>query len=538
MLSQAPVDHLLELFVQGRMQDVLAASGVLIAKQPLAADPYQIRAMALARTGNTSKALDGYRRALIAAPGHHVAHYNYANTLRGLNDADPAIAHYRRAIAVSAGFSEAHNNLGLLLRAAGDRAAARQCFEKAIRFGGPRAEYLVNLAQTLVELGENDGVAERCRKALAIEPAHVGGWAALGSHADAGGRDDDAIRYNDRALAVAPGLSAVRSNSGLIKLRLGRFRDGWADYRERRQPTVDVRNPDGAPVPRWSGGPVRGARLLLWCEQGIGDQVMFLTLVPHLLRAGASVSLVLEDRLIDLSRRWFPQAGIIREREILGQPVLGRPVDAWTFLGDLPGQLDLFCGGEAAPEHTLAPDPGRAAALRRGLLDRHPGQRLVGITWRSISPITGPPRTIAPALWRPVLAVPGCAFVSLQYGAVPADADAFRQATGHCPDFAHGVQPMTDLDGLVALIDAVDLVVCPTNSTVHFAGAMGKPGWILLQNRADWRWGIRSDRSRWYPSLRLYRQQLPGDWSPVMAAVARDLEGWAAAGGPVSRPGE
>src|SRR3546814_13493684 len=99
----------------------------------------------------------------------------------------------------------------------------------------------------------------------------------------------------------------------------------------------------------------------------------------------------------------------------------------------LPRHLSLFCGGTAAPEAWLRPDRRRADALRRALRARHPGRQLVGITWRSISPSSGPQRSIDPALWRPVLSVPQCAFVGLQYGAMPEDYEEFRRATGVQP---------------------------------------------------------------------------------------------------------
>src|SRR3546814_10531980 len=139
-------------------------------------------------------------------------------------------------------------------------------------------------------------------------------------------------------------------------LRLGRFAEGWAGYHYRRKPVVEVRNPDGAPLPEWSGAPLAGQRLLLWCEQGIGDQIMFLSLVPHLLRQGARLALVIEDRMLPLVRRSFPQVDVIAERIIVADPQLPVTMDAWTFLGDLPRHLSLFCGGTAAPEAWLRPD--------------------------------------------------------------------------------------------------------------------------------------------------------------------------------------
>ena len=94
-------------------------------------------------------------------------------------------------------------------------------------------------------------------------------------------------------------------------------------------------------------------------------------------------------------------------------------------------------------------------------------------------------------------------------------------------DNSHGVEPIDDLDGLAALVAAVDLVVCPANNTVHFAGALSKPCWTLLPTRPDWRWGLSRSDSLWYPKTAVYRQDSNDEWNPVMTRVATDLTTWA-----------
>lgn len=200
--------------------------------------------------------------------------------------------------------------------------------------------------------------------------------------------------------------------------------------------------------------------------------------------------------------------------------------DVHIALGDLPHRFGVFCDGPASPRPWLVPDAARVAGLREALDRRHPGRRLVGITWRSSASGTGHRRTIPIDLWRDVLRTPGIAAISLQYGLDPGDLAAVEAATGQTVDHDHGVDPLSDLDGLAALVAAMDLVISPANNTVHFAGALGQECWTLVPTPPDWRWGLSRDDSLWHPNMRVLRQPREGDWSSVMTRIASDLRAW------------
>ena len=178
------------------------------------------------------------------------------------------------------------------------------------------------------------------------------------------------------------------------------------------------------------------------------------------------------------------------------------------------------------PDPWIILDTRRVTELRSALEARHPGKRFVGITWRSIAPKTGGSRTIPPSFWTPLAEIPDIAVVSLQYGAVVEDGASFEREAGLALDLQHGVEPLEDLDGLAALVAAMDLVICPANNTVHFAGALSKPCWTLVPVKPDWRWGLTRSDSLWYPTTTVYRQPTEGDWVPVMRAVSDDLKRW------------
>ena len=123
--------------------------------------------------------------------------------------------------------------------------------------------------------------------------------------------------------------------------------------------------------------------------------------------------------------------------------------------------------------------------------------------------------------WKSVVAMSGAQFVNLQYGDMKHELSEMRPLTVHHWD---DCDPLRDLDDFAALTSALDLVISVDNATVHLAGALGVPVWILLPWEADWRWMRDRDNSPWYPTARLFRQPQPKDWSSVFAHVANELK--------------
>ena len=536
---------------------------------------------------NFSAAIEWFRRLLAAHPEAAATWFSLGNALRDLKRPVDAERLYRRTLCLVPGSGNVQNNLGLLAYVEGDWAAAEAWFRSASR-GDPRlAAGWSNRARALQKL-ERDADAilpykrgllidpadlsayceisgllevERwARRAMALDPVspkpynrmallstknegragvltwlHRGGvvrpndpdaWYNIGVEFSRAGDPAGAVTYGTYAIHVSDAHSRAHLNTALALLALERFQEGWRAHTRRLETSEGAALRRVFDIPEWDGEAIAGRHLVLWGEQGIGDEVQFLTLAPHLQRLGARLTILTEERLRPIARRSFPDAVVPDVGPPTGRTEDHHGADLHLAMGDLPERLNLFCGGEAAPEPWIVPDADRAAALRSHLQGRHPGKRLVGITWRSIAPKTGGRRTIAPSLWREFLAVPGVAVVSLQYGAGPEDMVAFEAEAGAPIDGSHGVDPMQDLDGLAALVAAMDLVVCPANNTVHFAGALAKPCWTLLPTRPDWRWGLARSDSLWYPHTAVYRQERDDDWSPVMQRVANDLETW------------
>lgn len=542
----------------------------------------------LAAQGAHALAVDAFRYVQLLVPASSAGAYNQGNALRDAGDVPGAETCYRRALVIAPGAANILNNRGLLYVGQGDWSAAEGCFRQALGRAPDHAAANGNLGRALKKrdqpgaallsykrgllsdpvnvsasceiagLLEADRWAQRARaiNPFAVEPYNrlallatrdparpqvllrlrqgacmcpdaPDAWYNIGVERGRGGDADAAARYCHRATRIHDGHALAHLNTALALLVQERFAEGWEELRRRLDSLEAAPFLRRFSIPEWCGEDLAGRRLLVWGEQGIGDEVQFLTLVPSMIRRGAALTVLTEPRLRPILRRSFPGIAV---------PAVAGPSGGWEAphgcdlqiaLGDLPHRLALFCGGDTWPEPWIVPDRTRVDALRAGLRARHPGKRLVGITWRSNAPKTGSRRSIPVAAWRDVAATPGVALVSLQYGATPLELDAFAEATDYSIDHAHGIEPLVDLDGLAALVAAVDLVVAPANNTVHFAGAAAKPCWTLLPTRPDWRWGLTRGDSLWYPGTRVFRQQTDGDWQPVMSQVAAELGVWA-----------
>jgi hypothetical protein len=305
-----------------------------------------------------------------------------------------------------------------------------------------------------------------------------------------------------------------------VNLVTGDFDNGWREYNWRwRMQDFSSRHAE-YDKPLWDGGDLGGKRLLVWSEQGIGDEIMFAGLIPDLIERGIDVILESEPRLVPLFARSFPPVTCIAKGGA------NQPFDFHIPTGGLGQVLRPSLGSFPDPAPYLVADP----ELRTTLRDRYHNQgagALVGLAWHSASPYAGRESSLTLPELHPLLETPEVTFVNLQYGDTADQRSAFARETGI--DIVHDdqVDQMADMDAFASQVAAMDLVVSIDNSATQLAGALGVPTWGLLRAVPFWLWGMNGDDSIWYPSMRLFRQSRPGDWNGVIKRVCRALGEWA-----------
>lgn len=472
---------------------------------------------ALRDLGRFDEAVTAYRAALGLNPRDANTQNNFGVALKRMGRPEEALAAYRAALDLNPRFSMAHSNLGNALQDLGRHEEAVAAYRAALDANPAYAEGYGNLGNALKALRRYDEALAAYCAALEINPRYAAAYSNMGSTLHELGRLEEAEAALRMALDVDPAYGDAHFNLSLVLLQTGRLAEGWSGYDWRLE--KDRHRPSPRRVierPLWNGAAPPSGKLLVWNEQGVGDEVMFAGLIPDVQRTGVPCVLECAPRLVPLFARSFPGVEVVARRadgEVAAQipsgslPRLFRPT------------LESFT---ATRSPYLTADPARRDALRARYAD---GRRLVGLTWSTCNRENGWMRTLDPAALAPLLETPGVRWVCLQYG----DPDAMaREMAPVAPGLLidREIDQLADLDAFAAQVAAMDLVVTIDNSTAHFAGALGVPTWVLLPHVADWRWLLEREDSPWYPTLRLLRQDRPGDWSDVVRRAARDLAAW------------
>ena len=304
----------------------------------------------------------------------------------------------------------------------------------------------------------------------------------------------------------------------ITQLILANFKEGWErhEYRWKVDPLNKVKWPiEGRDL--WEGQYDRD--VVLWREQGIGDELIFLGLVPEACTRCKSVSVYIDKRLIPLCERSMPDVRFLSKSEQIDE----REFDYHLPMGSLPR---LFRSSEEDFQKTvknyLKADLDRVEVLRQEL--NVSDRKVVGISWKSIKSLNHLKKSLTLTEFGKIFQGLDIVLLNLQYGEVDEEIKAFERDTGIEIIQCSSVDNREDLDGLAALIELCDLVVSTSNVTIHLAGALGKETWVLLPYVANFWWLLERTDSVWYPSLTLYRQKTLKDWDSIAIELAEDLK--------------
>ena len=332
----------------------------------------------------------------------------------------------------------------------------------------------------------------------------------------------------ERAAQLDPHNLSYQAFDGTLHLLLGDYARGWEGYRLRH--IVQPERVRLLPYPLWQGESLTGKEVLILAEQGLGDQIMFASCLPDVLaQHPKAVYLEANARVAKTLARSFPDIQVYASNQqgFDWLPKEAAP-DYYLPIADLAWRFRRH--REDFPQHCgyLRPDPERVAFWRDRLACLGP-QPKVGFTWRGgVQQTRRVIRSLELDTIRPLLELPGIVFVNLQYGKVQEELAEF--ATCHGLSVVDWPEAIADLDEFAALVSALDLVVTVCNTTVHFAGALGKPCWVMTPFVPEWRYGAQGSTMPWYPSVELVRQRAYGDWESVICALRARLEGFGQAG--------
>jgi Flp pilus assembly protein TadD len=463
-----------------------------------------------------------------------------------LPEAEPI---YRRVLAAQPRNIDALYLLGLVTQATQRYAESVELFQRAVKEQPTTAKYLVNLGLSLggMGLGRTAEAIETLRKAVAVDPNIPEAWSNLGNEFRNDLQFEQAIECYQKALALRPNFADAQCNLGVALqetqptlqpaiaafekaiamdptfatahwnlgfslLLLGDFSRGLPEY-EWRWKTNTVVLPRNFRRPHWFGEPLAGRRIYLHAEQGLGDTIHMARYVPLIAERGGIVTLECPAPLIPFLKNLPGLASIIPAGQTppdfdVHCPLMSLPLIFQTTLETIPRNVPY-----------LHPEPQLAAQWAQRI-PPDPERPRVGLVW------AGQPsnkndrnRSIRLDQFAPLAAAQTARFFSVQKGAASEQART-PPAGMEIADFTSDLHTFADT---AAMLANLDLIVTVDTAVAHVAGAIGRPVWILIPFRPDWRWMVDRDDSPWYPSMRIFRQKTRGDWADVIDRVKNAL---------------
>ena len=504
------------------------------------------------RSGKLSLAIDLISQAIKENSSIASFHLNLGNVFKELERPEEAVTCYQAALRINPNYTKAHNNLGVIFRDQQKFEQALACFQNALQIDPGYVEAYSNLGTAFQLQGKLDQAAENLLQALQLKPDNAPAYFNLGNIFGAQNKPyeaiacfqnalrlnpSDALTYYNLAnalnhigkladaivlyretLRLKPDYVAAHNNLSLALLSADDYSEGWQEYEWRWKATESPPLKRDFPQPWWQGEDLTGKTILVWSEQGLGDEILFASIIPDLLAQSCHCVIACTPRLIPLLARSFPAAEVVSHSAPPHPRTLQPDVTYQIPMGSLGRQFRHSLDSFPAHRGYLRPDPQRIAHWRNHLAALGNGRK-IGICWRSMLQIANRSLHYCPLeQWGPILTMPGVIFVNLQYDECHAELAAAEQQFGVKIHICEGIDLKNDMDDAAALTAALDLVISAPTAVAAMAGALGAPVWRLSMGVPQ-----STDRIPWYPSMRQFLRAWDKSWEGVIEAIAHKL---------------
>jgi tetratricopeptide (TPR) repeat protein len=503
---------------------------------------FHVLAMALERMGHLHKALVTYERAFELDPDDPELLINLGLTAWNLKLTEGAANMFRLYIAACPDSPLGYNNLGSVQSDMGQPDVAIETLRNAL-FQLPNEAILWNSLATV--LAENSRAEESLifyEEAARLEPKFARAYHNLGFAYQHLSQLDKALVSYDKALELVVDPAErieTRHSRSICLIGLGKLEEGFREYEIRNNERFRCYFHHMINAPKWQGEDVRGKKLLLVGEQGLGDEIMFSNILPDAQAAvgdNGKLQICVDPRMISLYQRSYPKAevGTYDDRTLIDDngnralrlvPFVSKDnlPDFWAPMGSA---LQYYRKSLADFPHKsfLVPDPARVAKFKETIAAL-PGKK-VGICWRSMLMTGKRAKYFSPIdAWGDLLQTPGITFVNLQYGDSAPDIARAKEKFGVTIYQVEGLDLKDDIDGTAALCAALDLVVSAPTAAAHTAASVGTEVWYLSVG-VGWP-QLGTAEYPWYAHTRVYWPTKFGDWDAVMPRFAGDLAAFA-----------
>lgn len=422
------------------------------------------------------------------------------------------------AIAMAPADPIAYRAKARLCQIKGQFQEAERYYRSALKRMKPEADDLVNLGIVVASQQRYDDAIGEFNRVLEINPTYLHAVIQRGAANWEMHRYEDALADFRRANEISPNDPNANWILGLLSLQMNDFKTGWPLYEKRWLSERFKSRKLVTEKPQWfSGSPSKS--VLVWGEQGIGDQIIYGSLLPAIRKQADYVTAMLDSRLIPLFKRSMPDINFMSNLDQVEAALHETQIPFASIGSTFIQELDDIPAHAA--RRYLKADPELVEKSRQELkLD--PNKLTVGISWISTAIKIGPHKSVNLEQLMPILKG-DYNILNLQYGSDKRAMDEFNRTHGTNVVTA-SVDLWGDFEGLAALCEQCDVVISISSSTVHLAGALGVPVLLMDANKL-WYWGnTKEGRSLWYPSVQIFpRSNMVAPWDNVIERVVEVL---------------
>ena len=490
-----------------------------IETNPLNINAFNSLGIIYASENKLAKAILFYKEAIEINPLCSEIHMNLANSLLKQGKIDEAIISYKKSININPQNANSHNNLGSALKMKGLVNDALCEYNNAIKIEPKYANAYFNLGVLLDEMDKEQAAIKAYKESIKIDPSFVEAHTNLGIIYQNQGSLNLAINSYEMALRYDPKNSKTRWNLSITQLLAGNYKDGWRNY-EWRLNNINSNKLHSSPKtqPIFDDIIKLKENLLVISEQGLGDTMQYMRYVPFLRELGLNVYFSAQEKLHNL----------IKVSNIDSDPLTPQEAESvkdrrWIPLLSVPKNLGV------TPNNPVINKP--YIKTKKELLNKwkqklsHENKPIVGINWQGsldMEKDSYKGRSIPLENFSILLDQNDITFLSLQkgYGSDQVKDCSFADKFVSCQN---EIDLIWDFAENAAIAANCDLIITCDTSVAHLAGGMGLKVWLLLKNVPFWTWGLCGQTTFWYPSMRLFRQDISNDWITLLKKVRLEL---------------
>ena len=505
---------------QGELDKAISACKMALSLKPNYADAYNNLGNALKAQGNFDQAISAYKKVLSINPNHGEVYNNIGLIFHNKGKFEDAIKNYKMAILTNPKFSEAYNNMGNSLQELSEFDQAIYAYEKTIMLNPNHAHAYNNMGVVFKNLGKPSKAMKAFKKSISLNPDYAEAYSNIGLTFQNQGKLHEAIEFYNKSILLNPKNAEVHQNLSLALLNNGKFKEGLDEYEWRWKTRSGLFRQRYFSNPIWDGKKsLKGKRVLIWCEQGIGDTLNWSSYLPLITARAEHCIFECQEKIVPLLERSFPEIEVKPQNR--NNDMERNDFDFHMPIGSLYKYFINEINQKIKAKPFLVPDPIRVNYWKEILHNLGTGP-FVGISWKSTN--ISPARQLNYANisdLSPILKLSDLTFINLQYKDFKTDLIKIKNDFGVKVHNFESLDHYNNLDDVAALCRALDFVVSTKITVASISAGVGTSTKLANWRQSNWNNALLHPIG---PLVDIFQRDSWDTWDGVFKLIAEDIK--------------